>query len=162
MKLDENDRKILMLIQENARMTAKEIARKINSPITTVFAKIKRMEKEGIIKGYTAILDSKKLGKPVTAFIFASFSKSENVSQKQLVKEIAKMPEVQEVHIITGDWDILIKVKEKDVESIGSFVVDNLRAFKGIDKTLTVLALESEKESTKILTLLPEDLKINY
>jgi len=151
MKLNTKDREILRLIQKDAKLTAREIARKIRSPITTVFAKIKRMEKEGIIKYYTAVLDNKKLDKPVTAFVFASFSKAENISQRQVVKEIARLPEVQEVHMITGDWDILLKVKERDLENVGRFVVDHLRIMKGIEKTLTTLALDSEKESTEIL-----------
>ena len=150
MKIDGKDREILRLVQKDAKMTAKEMSRKINSPITTVFAKIKRMEKEGIIKGYTAVLDSKKLDRPITAFIFTSFSKAEHTSQRDVVKEIGRMHQVQEVHIVTGDWDIIMKIKEKDIESVGKFVVDNLRGMKGIEKTLTVLALESEKESTEI------------
>jgi DNA-binding Lrp family transcriptional regulator len=74
LKLDEKDLAILNLLQKNCKMTAKEIAKKINSPITTVFAKIKRMEQQGIIKEYRAILDHKKLNFGVTAFILASFS----------------------------------------------------------------------------------------
>ncbi|MHA1835102.1 MAG: Lrp/AsnC family transcriptional regulator, partial [Candidatus Baldrarchaeia archaeon] len=62
MKLDEKDIKILNLIQENCKLTAREIAKRINSPITTVFARIKRLEKRGIIKGYKAILNAEKLG----------------------------------------------------------------------------------------------------
>ncbi|MEM3703752.1 MAG: winged helix-turn-helix transcriptional regulator, partial [Candidatus Bathyarchaeia archaeon] len=73
-KLDEKDLAILALLQDNCRMTAKEIAQKIGSPITTVFAKIKRMEQLEIIKEYRAILNHKKLDFGVTAFILASFS----------------------------------------------------------------------------------------
>jgi DNA-binding Lrp family transcriptional regulator len=60
------------------------------------------------------------------------------------------LPEVQEVHIISGEWDILIKVKAKDVDSVGKYVVDKLRLVKGIERTLTCLVFESEKESTVI------------
>jgi len=151
MKLDEKDKQILRMIQKDAKLTAREIARKINSPITTVFAKIKRMERDGIIKGYATIVDHKMLEKSVTAFIYASFSKGEHVSQRDVVREIAKLPHVQEVHMITGDWDMIIKIKEKDIDSIGKFVVDHLRTLKGIEKTLTTLVLGTEKESTEVL-----------
>jgi DNA-binding Lrp family transcriptional regulator len=57
---------------------------------------------------------------------------------------------VQEVHIITGDWDILIKVRERDVDTIGKFVIDRLRAVKGVEKTLTCVVFETEKETTDI------------
>jgi DNA-binding Lrp family transcriptional regulator len=154
LRLDQKDLMILALLQKNCKMTAKEIARRIGSPVTTVFAKIKRMEKLGIIKGYKAVLDAKKLHRGTTAFILASFSYrlkgEELLSQREIVKRIAGFPEVQEVHIITGDWDILIKVRERDVDTIGKFVIDRLRAVKGVEKTLTCVVFETEKETTDI------------
>lgn len=153
-KLDEKDFRILILLQKNCRMTAREIARETDSPVTTVFARIKKMEKLGIIKEYKAVLDAKKLYMGTTAFILASFSYrlrgEELLSQREIVRQIARFPEVQEVHIITGDWDILIKVKEKDVDAIGNFVIDRLRTVKGIEKTLTCMVFETEKETTDI------------
>jgi DNA-binding Lrp family transcriptional regulator len=155
-QLDERDLAILMLLQKNCRMTAREIAQKIGSPITTVFAKIKRMEQQKIIKEYRAILDSKRLNFGATAFILASFSyrtsKNEEmtISQRVIAEQIAKFPEVQEVHIISGDWDILIKVKERDVDAIGKFVIDKLRTVKGIEKTLTCVVFDTQKEATEI------------
>lgn len=155
-KLDEKDLAMLMLLQKNCRMTAREIAGKIGSPITTVFAKIKRMERQKIIKEYKAILDSKRLNFGATAFVLASFSyrigKNEEItiSQRVIAEQIAKFPEVQEVHIISGDWDILIKVKERDVDAIGKFVIDKLRTVKGVEKTLTCVVFDTQKETTEI------------
>lgn len=156
MKLDEKDKAILKLLQENCKLTAREIAERIDAPVTTVFAKIKRMEQLGIIREYRAILDHKKLDFGVTAFILASFSyrtggNEQTLSQRQIAEQIAKFPEVQEVHIISGDWDILIKVRDKDVDSVGRFVVDKLRTVKGIEKTLTCLVFDTPKETTSIL-----------
>ncbi|MEM2768129.1 MAG: Lrp/AsnC family transcriptional regulator [Candidatus Bathyarchaeia archaeon] len=154
-RLDEKDLAILTLLQKDCKLTAREIAEKIDAPVTTVFAKIKRMEQEGIIKEYRAILDSKKLNFGVTAFILASFSYrsgkgEETLSQRFIAEEIAKFPEVQEVHIISGDWDILIKVKERDVDRVGKFVVDKLRTVKGIEKTLTCIVFDTPKETTAL------------
>ena len=154
--LDEKDTAILTLIQQNCKYTARKIAEKINSPITTVFAKIKRMEKMGIIKGYKAVLNHKKLGYGATAFILASVSyerKKEtlNIPQRVVAEHIAKFPEVQEVHIISGDWDLLIKVREKNVETVGKFVVDKLRTVEGIERTLTCMVFDTEKETTDIV-----------
>ena len=153
-KIDDKDLAILDLLQKNCKMTAKEIARTIDSPVTTVFAKMKRMEAQGIIKNYKAVLDSTKLDKGTTSFILGSVSyrlkQGTPLSQRKTAQEIAKFPEVQEVHIITGDWDILIKVKEKDVNKIGKFVIDKLRMVKGIEKTLTCMAFETQKETTDI------------
>jgi DNA-binding Lrp family transcriptional regulator len=121
--------------------------------VTTVFAKIKRIERLGLVKGYHAVLNAGGLGAGTTAFVLASFayrSEERIVSQRKVAKEIASFPEVQEVHIISGEWDILIKVKAKDVDSVGKYEVDKLRLVKGIEKTLTCLVFESEKESTAI------------
>jgi len=155
--LDKRDTEILKLLQENCRTTAKEIAKKIGSPITTVYAKIKRMEKLGVIKQYRAILDSKKLDKGTTAFILTSFvyrpeGREKPLSQRDVAKQIAAFPEVQEVHIITGGWDILIKVKADHVDTLGKFVMDKLRIVEGIENTLSCIVYETVKETTNILT----------
>ncbi len=161
-KLDEKDLSILVLIQENSKLTAKQIAKKINSPITTVFAKTKRLEELGIIKQYRAILSPEKLNLGTAAFILASVSyraKSNDapVSQREVAEEIARFPEVQEVHIITGDWDLLVKLRAENVEAVGKFVVDKLRLIKGLEKTLTCMVFETVKETTS----LPRPLKRN-
>jgi DNA-binding Lrp family transcriptional regulator len=163
-KLDEKDTAILALIQENSKLTAKQIAKKINAPITTVFAKTKRMEELGIIKEYRAILAPEELGSGTTAFILASVSyraKADDVpiSQRIVAEEIAKFQEVQEVHIITGDWDLLIKLKAENVDSIGKFVVDKLRLIKGLEKTLTCMVFETVKETTKVALALKRSSK---
>jgi Lrp/AsnC family leucine-responsive transcriptional regulator len=155
-KLDEKDLAILTLIQENSKLTANQIAKKINTPITTVFAKTKRMEEMGIIKQYRAILSAEKLNLGTAAFILASVSyrtKNDNatpVSQRDVAEEIARFPEVQEVHIITGDWDLLVKLRAENVDAVGKFVVDKLRLIKGLEKTLTCMVFETVKESTSL------------
>src|SRR4030066_1604941 len=154
-KLDEKDMGILALIQENSKLTAKQIAKKINAPITTVFAKTKRMEELGVIREYRAILAPEKLDVGTAAFVLASVSyrakaNDAPVSQRTVAEEIAKFPEVQEVHIITGDWDLLVKLRAKSVDAVGKFVVDKLRLINGLEKTLTCMIFETVKETTKI------------
>lgn len=155
MKLDEKDLAILSIVQKNSKLGAREVARTVRSPITTVFAKTKRMEKLGIIKEYRAILDPQKLNAPTTAFILASitYGMKDNevlISQREIAREIAGFPEVQEIHIITGDWDLLIKIKGENVNTIGKFIIDKLRLVKGIEKTLTCMVFETCKETTEI------------
>jgi len=155
--LDGKDVKILKLLQKNCKMTAREIAKKIGSPITTVYAKIKRMEQLGIIKQYKAILDSKKLDKGTTAFILVSFAyrpggREKPLSQRDVAKQIAAFPEVQEVHIITGGWDILIKVRADHVDTLGKLVMDKLRMVEGVENTLSCIVYETVKETTDVLT----------
>ena len=160
-KLDEKDIAILKLVQENSKLTANQIAKKIGSPITTVFAKTKRMEELGIIKQYRAILAPEKLNLGTAAFILASVSyrsKSDDtpVSQRIVAEEIARFPEVQEVYIITGDWDLLVKLRDENVNAIGKFVVDKLRLIKGLEKTLTCMVFETVKETTSLGTIFQE------
>ena len=154
-KLDEKDLAILKLIQENSKLTAKQIAKKTGTPLTTVFAKTKRMEEFGIIKEYRAIVAPEKLSAGTAAFILASVSyraKADDapISQRVVAEEISKFPEVQEVHIITGDWDLLVKLRGENVDSIGKFVVDKLRLIKGLEKTLTCMVFETVKETTEV------------
>ncbi len=155
LKLDEKDTAILRLLQTNSKLTAKQISKKINAPITTVFAKTKRMEEQGIIREYRAIVAPEKLNAGTAAFILASVSYRTTadgtpVSQRAVAKEIAKFPEVQEVHIITGDWDLLIKLRAENVDAVGKFVVDKLRLIQGLEKTLTCMVFETVKETTEI------------
>ncbi len=155
-KLDEKDSAILTLIQRDSKLTAKQIANRVNVPLTTVFAKIKRMEELGIVREYRAIVAPEKLNAGTAAFILASVSyraKSDDVpiSQRVVAEEIARFPEVQEVYIITGDWDLLIKLRAENVDAIGKFVVDKLRLIKGLEKTLTCMVFETVKETTEVV-----------
>jgi Lrp/AsnC family leucine-responsive transcriptional regulator len=154
-KLDEKDSAILTLIQRDSKLTAKQIAKKVNAPLTTVFAKTKRMEEQGIIREYRAIVAPEKLNAGTAAFILASVSyraKADDVpiSQRFVAEEISRFPEVQEVHIITGDWDLLIKLRAENVDAVGKFVVDKLRLIKGLEKTLTCMVFETVKETTEV------------
>lgn len=155
MQLSEKDIKLLELLQKNCKAALKDISRELNSPVTTVYEKIKRFEKEGIIKKYTAVLDGKKLDKSLTVFVFVTIKyhfadEQKPLSQRDIAKKISQIPNVQEVHIITGDWDLLLKIKGKDMEEISSFVIDKLRAIKGIDRTFTSSCLEVVKEGTEL------------
>ena len=163
-KLDEKDLAILCLIQADGKLTAKQIAKKTGVPLTTVFAKTKRMEEQGVIRGFRAIVAPDKLSAGTAAFILASVSyrtKADDtpVSQRAVAEEIAKFPEVQEVHIITGDWDLLIKLRAENVEAIGKFVVDKLRLIKGLEKTLTCMVFETVKETTEVTVSLRKSTK---
>jgi len=153
--LDEKDKEILKMLIEDAKVSAKDISARIDSPITTVYSRIKKLEDSRVIKGYKPILDAGKLGRPTTAFIFVSFTyrplgTEKDLDQREVAKRVARFPEVQEVHIITGDWDFLIKVKEKDVNAVGQFVVDKLRTVPGISKTLTIMVFDPVKESMDV------------
>jgi DNA-binding Lrp family transcriptional regulator len=153
--LDEGDSLLLEALQEDARASLKKIAKKTGLALSTLYSKQKRLEREGVILGYKAVLDSKKLGKGTVAFVLASFSPRVPgtrvlLSQKKIAEKISSFSEVQEVHIIAGDWDILAKVKGNGVEDIGKFVTERLRKVEGVEKTLTLVVFESVKEGLTV------------
>jgi DNA-binding Lrp family transcriptional regulator len=144
--LDDKDRAILTELQKDARRSTKAIAKDLNIPRATVHERIKRMMDKGIIKGFTVVPDYSQLGEPVTAFILISFLPNNDVSQRELATKIAALDGVQEVHLISGEHDILIKVRGRSMEGIGSLVIDKLRMIPGVGKTLTVASFASIKE----------------
>ncbi|MEM4280598.1 MAG: Lrp/AsnC family transcriptional regulator [Candidatus Caldarchaeum sp.] len=145
-ELDEKDFRIIEELIDNAEQSITELAAKLKMPRTTVQERIKRLKQLGVIKKYTVQVDYSKLGKPATAFILISFQQG-TLPQKKLAQEIAKMPEVVEAHLITGEWDILVKVRADSMQSIGALVVDKLRMMEGVGKTMTCVSFSAVKES---------------
>lgn len=153
--LDEKDKIILKILQENCKISAKKISRKIKSPITTVYSRIKRLEDKGIIKSYSAVLDQEKIDYPTTALIFVKMryhypEESKPISQREVAKKISFLPRVTEVFIVAGQWDIIAKVKGRNIKEIGEFVIDKLREIKGVDDTLTSHVWVTVKETQKL------------
>ena len=115
-------------------------------PITTVHNRIKKLEKEKIIKKYTILPDYKKLGKGILSYILVSvmymLPNGEKISQENLAKEIKKLG-AEEVSIVTGGTDIIVKVRVKDVDELNEFVIKKLRSVDGVDKTQTLIVLNS-------------------
>ena len=146
--IDKKDEKILAELKKNARESTKTIAANINIPRVTVHDRINKMIEKGIIKSFNVTLDYKKIGYSSEVFIFVSFLSNPDVSQRQLAKRIAKLPGVYEVHIISGEYDLLLKVRGNSLEDIGKLVVDKLRQLKGVGKTVTFACFETVKEET--------------
>jgi Lrp/AsnC family leucine-responsive transcriptional regulator len=144
--IDEKDEMIIGELKKNARNSTKNIAARINLPRVTVHDRIQKMLKRGVIKSFNVSIDYKKIGYPTEVFIFVSFIPTPDVSQKELAKRIAKLSGVYEVHIISGEYDLLLKVRGKTLEDIGTLVVDKLRQLKGVSRTLTIACFETVKE----------------
>ncbi|MCC6024074.1 MAG: Lrp/AsnC family transcriptional regulator, partial [Thaumarchaeota archaeon] len=104
------------------------------------------LRRMGVIKGFTVKLDKAKLGKSILAFVLVSFMPGSDISQKALAHEIAMLDNVEEVHLITGEWDILLKVRGSSIKEIGDLVIDKLRGMRGVARTLTCVAVHSVKE----------------
>ncbi|MCE5295872.1 MAG: Lrp/AsnC family transcriptional regulator [Euryarchaeota archaeon] len=146
MTLDDKDLAILAELKKDARRSTKAIAKDLNIPRATVHERIKRMMDRGVIKGFTVIPDYTKLGEPVTAFILVSFLPNTTVSQREVATLISKIDCVQEVHLVSGEHDIILKVRGESMESIGSLVIDKLRSLPGVGKTLTMASFTTIKD----------------
>jgi len=144
--LDEKDIRIIQELLADSSQSTTALAAKLRIPRTTVQERIKKLRTIGVLKRFTVKLDYTKLGKPVTAFILISVGMSSNIPQKMLAEEIAKLPDVIEVHIIAGEWDILVKVRSESMQTIGSLVVDRLRAMEGVARTVTCVSFQAVKE----------------
>jgi len=144
--LDKTDESILGALRENARMTVKEISRKLELPRSTVHDRIQRLDKSKVIKQWTIVPDYQKTGKPITAFVLAKYLHSEGLKQPRIAEEIAKLPNVCEVHMITGNWDFLIKARVSDIHELSQLTIDRLGEMKGIGERVTATSLRCAKE----------------
>jgi len=144
--IDKKDKIILTELKKNARNSTKNIAARVKIPRVTVHDRIQKMVERGIIKSFNVTIDYKKVGFSSEVFIFVSFLPNLEVSQRQLAKRITKLPGVSEVHIISGEYDLLLKVRGKSLEEIGKLVIDKLRQLQGVGRTLTCACFETVKE----------------
>jgi DNA-binding Lrp family transcriptional regulator len=144
--LDKKDKLILSQLKKNARQTTKTIAAHVKIPRVTVHDRINKMVNQGVIKSFCVIPDYKKIGLRTKVFILISFKSDAEISQRELAKRIAKLNGVFEVYIVSGEYDLLVKIRCNNLEEIGKLVVDKLRELKGVDKTLTITCFETIKE----------------
>lgn len=144
--IDEKDELIINALRKDSNKPISRLSKEIGIPRATLQDRINKLVKQGVIKRFTVIPDFAKLGRPVAAFVMVSFHPSPEISQRELARQIASLPEVEEVHLISGEWDILVKIRVKDVESAGSFVIDKIRTMKGVEKTETCVSFECIKE----------------
>ena len=135
--IDEKDKMILEELQKDARAPTKRIAQNLEIPRVTVHTRIEKMKQDGIILGFTVKINYEKIGLPVTAFVFISFSSQEKLTQQELAEQIAEIKNVYEVHLISGEWDILIKIRGESLDKNVKIVLNEIRILEGVAKTIT-------------------------
>ncbi len=144
--LDATDMRLLKELKENARENIASLSKKLGIPRTTVHYRIKKLVDEGIIEKFTVKPNYKKLNLGTTAFILARYDPDSGLTQREVADRVAALEGVYEVHIVAGEWDLLIKVRAPNAEEIGKIVVDRLREIKGIDQTVTMVSFVTVKE----------------
>ena len=151
MLTDEKDLQILRKLQEDMTKSYKTIAEELDMPATTVYNRVKKMEENGVIIGYKPIIDAAKLGFPATCFLLITLrfkdSNNQPLDIRKIADEIAQDPNVQETHIVAGDWDLLVKMKTENVQKIGDFINHKLRYIEGVEKSLSCISFGTIKET---------------
>jgi len=147
MYLDKTDVKILEALILDARLSSRQMARQCGVSIGTVLSRIKRMEKEGVIKGYSALLDHEKLGYELTVVSEITVSKGRLL---EMENEIAKLPNVVCVYDVTGLTDAVIVAKFKNREELSKFT-KRLLALPYVERTNTHVVLTTIKEDFRII-----------
>lgn len=143
--MNEIDDMILMLLGGNARMSASEIAKKINLSIPAVTARIRKLEERGAVKGYGAVLDRRRIGKGLLTFILVDVEKTENIENFR--KEMLLLEEVVECHHVAGEYDYLLKVAVADTAELENFIMEKLKRIPGVADSRTFIVFSSIKEN---------------
>ena len=145
--IDEIDIKILFILQNNGRTHLAEIAKEVELSSPAVLERVKKLESSGIIKGYQAVLDPKKVGKDVTAFVGVSVSHQKYIDA--FAAFIGRQRDVLECHHVTGEESFILKVKTANTDSLEKLLGD-VRSLEGVTGTVTKVVLSSVKESQKL------------
>lgn len=151
--LDEIDRKIVELLQKDARLSNAAIAERVGLTSSTVHDRVKKLERKGVIKGYVAVVDAEQLGKPITAFVRLSVGASSGsyVDSKNSVMEVCQAePDVLEGHGVAGEDCYILKVRAaspKDLETL----IEHIRMSSLVSRSTTNVVLSTFKESTMVV-----------
>lgn len=150
MKLDSIDRQLLNFLQQDAKQTNKELASKLNMSVTAVYERIKKLEKSGVINSYVALLNKKSIERAFVAFCHIKLVKHSQDLVNQFEKVVATIDEVLEVYHLSGDYDYLLKVHVKDMESFRKFMVNKLTNIEHIGSSNSMFVISEVKHSTAL------------
>ena len=151
LELDSKDLYILGLLQQNARMTVKEIADKIHLSTTPVHERIKRMEASGVIKQYATLVDHTKVNKSLIAICYVSLKEHSKTAGTKFVKSIMQMPDVVECYTISGEFDFMLKVMTADMNAYHDFHVNKLSSIENMGHVQSVFVMGVIKDTHQLV-----------
>ncbi|MEE6130329.1 Lrp/AsnC family transcriptional regulator [Chryseobacterium arthrosphaerae] len=146
-QLDDKDLQLLRLLQKNAKLTVKELAREVSLSPSPVFERVKRLEQEGYVKRYAAVLDAEKLNRGFTVFCQIKLKIHDRSVGYDFVKEILEIEEVVECYNISGDFDFLLKVQVRDMKHYQDFVFNKLGSVDSIGSTHSTFVMAEVKNN---------------
>lgn len=146
--IDDIDQKILSIVQSNARTSNAEIARQVGMAPSAVLERIRKLEEKGVIQGYEVRLNPRALELGLVAFV--SVRTKDRYGSLETAENLAKLPEVLEVHHTAGEDCYLLKVRTRDTETLGYFLRKKIGENLNVTYTRTTVVLETLKESTQL------------
>jgi Lrp/AsnC family leucine-responsive transcriptional regulator/Lrp/AsnC family transcriptional regulator len=148
--LDDTDTQLLKLLGADSNVTMKELAAKVNLSPSPVFERVKRLEANGYIKKYIALIDAEKLNYGLIVFCNIKLKQHDKSIGHQFVTDIMRLKEVVECYNISGDFDFLLKVYAKDMKHYQDFVFNKLGSVKSIGSTHSTFVMSENKNSYNI------------
>jgi Lrp/AsnC family leucine-responsive transcriptional regulator len=150
MIFDAIDKKILKFLQEDSKQTNKELSNKLNLSVTAVYERIKKLEKEGFINKYVALVNKQRIDKAFVAFCHIKLIQHTQDYVVKFENEVAKLDEVLECYHVSGDYDYLLKVLVKDMSEFREFLVKKLTTISHIGSTHSMFVINEVKHTTVI------------
>lgn len=147
LELDEIDLGILALLQDNCRISLAKIGEHVGLSAPSVIDRVKKLEDGGVIRGYHAILDARRLGMDVTAFIGVSINHPRLISRFEA--EVSTIDDVLESHHVTGGYTLLLKVKTPNTSSLEQ-LISRIRSIEGVERTETMVVLSTHIERSQL------------
>lgn len=146
-KLDRIDRMILEILQNEGRIAISELASRVSLSTTPCSERVKRLERDGVIMGYHARLNPKLLDRNLLVFLEISLSAKSGDVFEQVAKDLMEIPEVQECHLISGDFDYLVKARLKEMSAYRRLLGDLLKKLPSSASSHSYIVMEEIKES---------------
>ncbi|SDQ71903.1 Lrp/AsnC family transcriptional regulator [Flagellimonas zhangzhouensis] len=150
MKLDELDKKLLNMLQEDSKKTTKQYADALHLSKTAVYERIRRLERNGVITQYTAILNKEKVQRDFTVLCHIRLVQHTKENVLKFEKEILKLDEVSECFHVGGDYDYILKINVEDMQSYREFMITKLTAINNIGNTQSSFVINEVKNSPSI------------
>ena len=153
--IDDIDRQILTILQQNARTSNAEIARQVDMAPSAVLERIRRMEAKGVIQGYEVRINPEAVGLGMVAFV--AVASSDMSGELRTATLLGQIPEVQEVHHVAGEDCFVLKVRVKDAKSLGHLLRERIGTIPSVRSTRTTVVLETVRESGQLSLEVPRE-----
>lgn len=148
--LDRTDRRILECLQADGRISNVHLARKVNLTATPCIERVKRLERQGYIRGYTAILNPELVDASLLVFIEIDLSSKSPDAFRSFRDEARRLPEIQDCHLVSGNFDYLIKARVKDMKAYRKLLGDKLLSLPGVHGSRSYVVMEEVKETLNL------------